>query len=89
MCKKLANYLGKKRGLAAHLGRELTCHPVLLSQWAAGRPIPIERCVPLERATQHELMRWDLRPNDWWEIWPELIDRPGAPSIPNPQSEAA
>ncbi|MDB5975187.1 MAG: hypothetical protein JWR07_1947 [Nevskia sp.] len=27
-------------------------------------------------------MRWDLRPNDWYLIWPELIGVEGAPSVP-------
>ena len=24
---------------------------------------------------------WDLRPSDWWQIWPELIGAEGAPSV--------
>lgn len=28
---------------------------------------------------------WDLRPNDWHRIWPELIGTPGAPAIPAAQ----
>lgn len=43
------------------------------------RGIPIERCVPIERATEGAVMRWDLRPTDWWEIWPELTSRADAP----------
>jgi len=30
-------------------------------------------------------MRWDLRPNDWHEIWPEFIRRKGAPPVPTKQ----
>jgi DNA-binding transcriptional regulator YdaS (Cro superfamily) len=48
------------------------------------RGIPIERCVPIERATSGAVMRWDLRPTDWWEIWPELTARPDAPPISAP-----
>lgn len=33
------------------------------------------------------VMRWDLRPSDWWEIWPELLAHPCAylfaPTHPN------
>ena len=25
---------------------------------------------------------WDLRPEDWWRIWPELIGTDGAPAVP-------
>ena len=45
----------------------------LVSQWGSGtRPVPIERCVPIERATLGKVTRKDLRPDDWHEIWPEL-----------------
>lgn len=26
----------------------------------------------------HGAMRWDLRPDDWWEIWPDLLSHPCA-----------
>lgn len=86
---KLDIYLKSKRGLAAQVATALDCSPVLISQWCKSRPVPIERCVPIEHATEGRVMRWDLRPDDWWEIWPELIERPGAPSIPSVNSEAA
>lgn len=31
-------------------------------------------CVAIEQATAGAVTRKDLRPNDWAEIWPELID---------------
>ena len=34
--------------------------------------MPIERCVPIERATQGAVTRRDLRPDDYLDIWPEL-----------------
>ena len=40
------------------------------------------KCVQVEAALEGELRRWDLRPNDWHEIWPELIDLDGAPTVP-------
>lgn len=45
------------------------------------RGIPIERCVQIERAMHGSVMRWDLRPTDWWDIWPELVDRADAPKV--------
>ena len=39
-------------------------------------------CVLAEAATSRAVMRWDLRPEDWHRIWPELIGAPGAPAIP-------
>jgi len=37
------------------------------------RPIPIERCPAIEKATDGQVSRRDLRPDDWWLIWPELV----------------
>lgn len=43
-------------------------------------------CVLIERATAGDVRRWDLRPDDWHLIWPELIGQPGAPAV---QAKAA
>ena len=43
----------------------------------------------IERTSKGAVRRWDLRPDDWWEIWPELIDTKGAPAVPEPQSVSA
>lgn len=40
-----------------------------------------ENCVAIERATGGAVMRWDLRPDDWDRIWPELIGTEGAPAV--------
>ena len=51
--------------------------PVYLSQLAAkldGRAPSAELCVVIERATGAQVTRRDLRPSDWGDIWPELID---------------
>jgi len=44
-------------------------------------------CVLVERLSRQKVMRWDLRPADWWRVWPELIGKKGAPAVP--KSEAA
>ena len=65
-------------------------HEQYLYQCLTGRrPVPIERCVAIERATEGRVMRWDLRPADWRDIWPELAERPDAPAATQPQQEAA
>ncbi|MEY5098938.1 MAG: hypothetical protein RJA36_1657 [Pseudomonadota bacterium] len=38
-----------------------------------GDAVPPEFCVAIERATDVKVTRRDLRPNDWWRIWPELV----------------
>ena len=39
-------------------------------------------CVLVERCSGAAVMRWDLRPDDWHLIWPELIGSAGAPAAP-------
>lgn len=54
-------------------------------QWQhgyGGRLPDTMNCVAIEMATKGAVMRWDLRPDDWYRHWPELADRPGAPAIP-------
>lgn len=82
---KLSEYVAE-HGRKSELARAIDAGPggpQLVYQWASGvRAVPIERCVPIERATGGQVRRWDLRPNDWHELWPELIGTKGAPSIP-------
>jgi DNA-binding transcriptional regulator YdaS (Cro superfamily) len=59
--KKLADILGVTKG-AVH-------------QWMSpGRQVPIEHCTPIEQATDRQVTRQMLRPEDWLSIWPELTD---------------
>lgn len=46
------------------------------------RPLAPEACVLFERNSQGAVRRWDLRPDDWHRIWPELIGAEGAPEVP-------
>ena len=72
---KLREWTKEKPGRPIELAGLIGASPVLISQWATGkRPVPIERCVPIERATDGAVSRIDLRPDDWHEIWPELAD---------------
>jgi DNA-binding transcriptional regulator YdaS (Cro superfamily) len=66
----------------AELARRLGVTPVYLSQLAArqdGRLPGAMLCVEIEAVTDGAIKRWDLRPCDWWRIWPELASMPGAP----------
>jgi DNA-binding transcriptional regulator YdaS (Cro superfamily) len=70
---KLLDYV-KTRATQRELATKLGITPVLINQWAnAKRPIPPERCVAIERATDGEVTRPELRPDDWELIWPELV----------------
>jgi DNA-binding transcriptional regulator YdaS (Cro superfamily) len=56
-----------------------------LRQWQHGyadRFPSAENCVSMEQVTNGKIKRWDLRPHDWFRIWPELIGIEGAPEVP-------
>lgn len=58
---------------AADVAREVGVSPSVVYQWRAGiRPVPVERCAVVERATDGAVTRRDMRPSDWHLIWPEL-----------------
>jgi DNA-binding transcriptional regulator YdaS (Cro superfamily) len=50
--------------------------------WVRTGRVPVERCAAIERASDFTVRRWDLRPTDWHQIWPELIGVEGAPTVP-------
>lgn len=46
----------------------------MLSQWKnKTRPVSARRCIAIENATNGQVTRKDLRPDDWEVIWPELL----------------
>lgn len=65
---------GEPRGAGVALAKALGVHPVMVSQWSNGvKPVPVERCADIERATGGKVTRRDLRPADWHRHWPELV----------------
>lgn len=83
--KRAAECVGSQSALAEAIGVK---QPTI-SEWVRGdRPVPIERCTAIEQATSRVVMRWDLRPDDWHRIWPELITLPDAPALPEPAKAA-
>lgn len=62
-----------RAGSQTFLAKRVQAAPAMVWQWATGkRPIPAHYCVRIERETGAS--RRDLRPTDWGDIWPELID---------------
>lgn len=62
-----ARLVGGRNALA-----QLLCVSVAaIGNWKA-RGVPLEHCVPIERATVGVVSRRDLRPDDYLDIWPEL-----------------
>jgi len=71
------------------LARLINASPAQVWQWVRGiRPVPSEYGAPIETATDRAVMRWDLRPDDWHLIWPELKRAKGAPPVPTAETEA-
>jgi len=71
----LLDYLSQKRGRQASLAKTIGAHAPDVSRWADGsRPVPTDKCTPIEQATNGQVTRKDLRPNDWESIWPELAE---------------
>lgn len=74
---ELATYFAEARGAQAKLARALGVPQSLPSAWAASdadkrRPVPVQHCLAIERATNGVVTRRDLRPDDWMLIWPEF-----------------
>jgi DNA-binding transcriptional regulator YdaS (Cro superfamily) len=65
------------RGSVTKISNAIEVPTSLMSDWAnRRRPIPIGRCIAIERATNGLVSRRDLRPDDWHLIWPELATEP-------------
>lgn len=61
------------------LARRLGIGQTTVSQWRARGRVPAGHCAAIEQATDGAVSRWDLRPDDWHRIWPELVGTEGAP----------
>ena len=86
----LTEYLKGERGRVAKVASASGIAGAFLSQIAGGlRGVPAERAADLERACDFAVRRWDLRPDDWHRIWPELIGADGAPAVPEPTAQEA
>ena len=77
-----ADIVGSQAALAGLLG----VTKAAVNQWKTeGRRVPFEHCASIELKTAGKVTRRDLRPNDWWLHWPELI----TPQHPAPEAAAA
>lgn len=55
--------------------------------YVPGKLLAPATCVLVEKHSGGAIRRWDLRPDDWPHIWPELIGADGAPAIPAAQPD--
>lgn len=83
----LSDYLNSANALSAsELAKAIKVdHVAQVNQWrnpkSKRKPNPAN-CMAIERATGGAVCRWDLRPADWYEIWPDLVGTEGAPAVP-------
>lgn len=79
------------------VARKTRVRPPSVHEWRKKRSIPLDKLVliacEIEQASGMEIRRWQLCPDDWRRIWPELIGTDGAPDLPpasaQPAQEAA
>ncbi len=70
---KLIDYLESANITNVKFAEIVGVSPGMVSQWInETRPVSPERCVIIEKKTKKQVTRQDLRPNDYWLIWPEL-----------------
>lgn len=56
---------------------------------SAGQLLSTATCVAIERESGGAVTRKDLRPNDWEENWPELVDEPKTRRATDPEPDPA
>ena len=69
----LNQYLNQPDISKADFANDLKVTSGMVSQWLSGhRPISPEKCLAIEKHTKHLVSREELRPDDYWLIWPDL-----------------
>lgn len=86
MTMTLSEYLAAGgRGALVRLSASICAHAPDVSRWARKkRPVPEKSATAIEQATAGAVTRRELRPNDWYRIWPELV----TPETPAPSAAA-
>ncbi len=70
----LREYCLAEKGRQTILAEKTSLAYAYVNQIVNGkRPVPIKYCARIEKATAGQVTRRDLRPDDWHEIWPELV----------------
>lgn len=78
----LRTWLSAERGRTARLAARLEIAQGYLSQIADGkRPPKVEQWHIYEDETRGDVMRWDLWPDTWHAIWPQLRRHKNAPAL--------
>lgn len=58
------------------IAKQIGAYPADFSRWVSGkRPVPVEFCVAIEKATFGAVTRQSLYGAGWQSIWPELAKK--------------
>lgn len=69
----LSNFLHEQNVSNIDFAKSIGVTTGMISQWLSGhRPISPEKCVLIMKKTNGMVTRQELRPNDYWLIWPDL-----------------
>jgi DNA-binding transcriptional regulator YdaS (Cro superfamily) len=75
------------RLLTLAIGRRVSA--VRVQQWLSGRrPVPAHCAPAIERITEARVRCWDLCPEDWHLLWPNLVGVADAPAVPVAANDA-
>ncbi len=70
---EIKTWLDEKRGRALALAKGVDVPPSFISKLSTGAKRPsAQLCVAIEKFTDGQVTRADLRPEDYWLIWPDL-----------------
>lgn len=79
----LDKFDGSPTKMAAAIGGDVKRQHI--EHWLKSGRVPPEHCPAVSDLTGVAL--WDLRPDDWYRIWPMVIDKKGAPDVPAESSK--
>ena len=70
-------------GGVTKLATALDLRQSVVSNWRARESvIDAVYCTAIDAMPDSPVRRWDLRPDDWHRIWPELVGTEGSPVLP-------
>lgn len=72
---KLSEYCAGNPGAQRRIAEAVGVSLAFINHVVRGRKsMPVQYCFQIEKLTAGRVSRKDLRPDDWFLIWPELAD---------------
>lgn len=83
---KAISVVGSQKSLATQIG---VVQSAVANWLKRGSTVPSEYCLQIERATKGAVTRQELRPDDFWRIWPDLAHLTPAAKLALPATDPA